>query len=117
MRLLVHSSEAATWVAEQEGQMAGFGIVEWAENRDETVAYIQTLEVAPDWRGQGVGRELQLRLEAAARAEGAQRIWLHVDENNAPALGLYRTRGYRFLYREEDYYGPGSTALIHSKPL
>ncbi len=97
--------------------MAGFAIVEWAEEADGVAAYIETLEVSPDRRGQGIGGELLRHLEVSARGAGAQRIWLHVDEKNAPALSMYEARGYRFAGREEDYYRHGRAALVYSKPL
>ena len=30
MRQLVESADSATWIAEDDGQIAGFAIVEWA---------------------------------------------------------------------------------------
>jgi ribosomal protein S18 acetylase RimI-like enzyme len=36
--------------------MTGFAIVEWTNMRGGITAYIQTLEVAPEARGQGIVR-------------------------------------------------------------
>ena len=79
--------------------------------------YLQTLEVSPDWRGQGVGGELLRRVEGSARAVGAEGIWLHVDAENAGAIRMYERRGYGLRGREEDYYAVGGVALIYAKPL
>jgi [ribosomal protein S18]-alanine N-acetyltransferase len=117
MRQLVDSADAATWIAEHEGRMAGFAIVDWAGKPDGTVAYIQTLEVAPERRVSGVGRELMLRVEGSAQAAGAHQIWLHVDAENANAIRLYERHGYHFEEREEDYYARGRAALVYSKRL
>ena len=68
MRQLVQSGNTATWIAEQEGRMCGFAVAEWTAHVGRIAAYIQTIEVAPDWRGQGVGGELLGRVEASARA-------------------------------------------------
>jgi ribosomal-protein-alanine N-acetyltransferase len=117
MRRLIQSRNAATWIAEQDWVMCGFAIVEWMRERSGLVAYIQTIEVAPDRRGQGVGGELLRRVEGSARAAGAQEIWLHVDAGNAAAIRLYEANGYRIEGRKEKYYPAGRAALICSKAL
>ena len=53
MRSLVRRKTGAVWIAEEDGRMAGFAIVEWNRRRQGLQAYIQTLEVAPGARGQG----------------------------------------------------------------
>jgi len=117
MRQLVNSSNAATWIAEDEGRMAGFAIVEWTEEPGRPMAYIQTLEVAPDERGQGIASELLHRLEGSARAVGAEAIELHADAQNAGAIRLYQTQGFLLQGREENYYALDRAALIFSKPM
>jgi ribosomal protein S18 acetylase RimI-like enzyme len=97
--------------------MAGFSIVQWAEEAGRVIAYIQTIEVAPEQLRQGIGNELLRRIEASARAAGAQTIWLHVDAANAGAIGLYEANGYRSEGREENYYARDRAALIYAKPL
>ena len=68
MRQLIASHDAATWIAEVNGHMAGFAIVEWAQQITGIVAYIATLEVLPEQRGRGIGAELLRRLEGSANA-------------------------------------------------
>jgi ribosomal protein S18 acetylase RimI-like enzyme len=97
--------------------MAGFAIVEWAQGRSGLVAYIQTIEVAPEVRGQGVGGELLGRIEGSARAAGADLIWLHVEAGNAAAIRLYEERGYFCEGRRENFYPEGRAALIYRKQL
>jgi ribosomal protein S18 acetylase RimI-like enzyme len=117
MRRLVQSAKAATWIAEQDGRMSGFAIVEWTREPGGIAAYIQTIEVAPERRGQGVGGELLRRVEGSATAAGAQLIWLHVDAENAAAIRLYEANGYRIEGRKEKYYPHGRAALICLKAL
>jgi len=117
MRQLVDSSNAATWIAEEDGRMAGFAIVEWRPEAGGTIAYLQTIEVSPDRRGEGVGGELLRRGERSARAVGAEEIWLHVDAENAGAIHMYQRRGYGLRGREEEYYAVGGAALIYTKLL
>ena len=117
MRQLVNSPHAATWIAEEDGRMAGFAIVEWAEESGVVIAYIQTIEVAPGQLRHGIGGELLRRIEDSARSAGVQAIWLHVDATNAGAIRLYEASGYRSQGREENYYTRGRSALIYAKPL
>ncbi len=117
MRLLVQCSHAATWIAEEAGQIAGFAIVDWTVENSETTAYIQTVEVSPEARGEGVGRELLNRAENSARVACAHSIWLHVEEGNTAAIRLYKAQGYRCEAREEDYYPEGRAALVYVKLL
>ena len=117
MRQLIDSPNAATWIAEEEGRMAGFAIVEWTEFAKGILAYIQTLEVLPERRGGGIGGQLLDRIEGSARAVNAVAIWLHVDEKNALALRLYAANDYLYASRKENYYAEGRAALIFSKPL
>ena len=123
MQLLLDDADSATWIAERNGAMVGFGIVEWSlegEQGDKdrkTVAYLHTVEVTPAQRGQGVGAELLRRLEESAREAEAASIWLHVDETNAGAIRIYTARGFKYESREEDYYGPARAGLVYRKRL
>jgi ribosomal-protein-alanine N-acetyltransferase len=117
MRQLVDSADSATWIAEEDQQMAGFAIVEWVWESDQTIAYIQTVEVAQAHRNRGIATELLHRIEASSKAAGANTLWLHVAETNASAIRLYQAHGYLPKGREEDYYAPGLPALIYAKPL
>jgi ribosomal protein S18 acetylase RimI-like enzyme len=117
MRQLIGQSNAATWVAEQDGRIRGFGLVEWTREAADMIAYIQTLEVLPETRGQGVGGELLRRMESSARVAVAMAIWLHVDAENAAAIRVYERHGFQLSGREADYYGRGRAGLIYAKPL
>lgn len=117
MRHLVSSMNVATWIADKDGQMAGFAIIEWNLEMDEVVAYIQTIEVAPEMRRCGVGNELLCRTEVSARGAGACAINLHVEATNAGAIRLYEVNGYHCEGRKENYYPRGKSALIYVKRL
>jgi ribosomal protein S18 acetylase RimI-like enzyme len=117
MRQLVNSTHAATWIAEEDGRMAGFAIVQWAEEAGRIIAYIQTIEVAPEQIRHGIGGELLRRIEGSVRLAGAQAIWLHVDAANAGAIHLYEANGYCSEGREENYYARDRAALVYAKSL
>ena len=117
MRELTSSPDAATWIAEDQGSMAGFAIVEWAPQISGVIAYIATIEVLPAFRGRGIGAELLRRLEGSANAEQAVAIWLHVDEENTPAIRLYERLGYYNTGRADHYYARNRPAAIYAKSL
>lgn len=115
MRQLVASETSATWVAEDDGQLAGFAIVEWSGPPAEIAAYIQTIEVSPDHRRRGVGLQLLRHIEDSARGAGALQIWLHVDVENDAAIRLYRAQGYAQRATHAHYYGRTRDAAIYCK--
>ena len=117
MRQLVARPRAAVWIAEEGEQMAGFAIVDWRKNKNSIIAYIQTIEVAPESRGRGIGRELLTRIESSASQAGASVIWLHVEAENPSAIRLYEAQGYTCEGRQENYYPLGRAALIYRKRL
>lgn len=117
MRRIVGEPNTATWIAEDEDGMAGFGVVEWFASRAGRTAYIQTIEVLPEKRARGVGRELLAHIEESAREAGAPAIGLHVDAENAGAIRLYERQGYACEGRREGFYPQGRAALVYVKRL
>ena len=121
MRQLIASPNARTWIAEDgpepKIELIGFSIVEWRAGLSESVAYIQTLEVHPEFRERGIGAELLVRAEESARAAGAHIIALHVDIENVAAISLYESRGYARRGKEEHYYARHRGAFVYAKSL
>ena len=117
MRRLVTARDAATWIAEEGGGMAGFAIVAWNEHDSGITAYIETIEVVPEFRSRGIGAALLQRVEASARSAEASALWLHVDITNAPAIRLYERHGFTPRGSEEHFYAPGRGAHIYAKDL
>ena len=127
MRKLIANPNSATWIAEtaaaekgiaeENSKLAGFAIVDWATVPKGTVAYIQTIEVNPASRRQGIARELLRLSEVSALVVGATAIWLHVDVENTAAMHLYEGRGYARKGREEHFYARNRAAFIYAKSL
>lgn len=117
LRQIIERSNSVTWVADQGGRVAGFSVAGFTCEVDRTFAYVQTIEVAPAHRNQGIGTELLRRVEDSARAAGASVIWLHVDTANDAAIHLYESHGYRQQGRQEHYYDRGRAAEVYLKPL
>lgn len=68
-------------------------------------ADILTLGVSPEHRGKHLGSLLLDDLLTAARRGGATTAFLEVRVTNAPALALYRSRGFDVVGTRPRYYG------------
>jgi ribosomal-protein-alanine N-acetyltransferase len=69
-------------------------------------ADVQTIAVAPQAQGQGLGRILLDALIAAAESRSATSLLLEVRANNEPAIGLYTRRGFERIAVRRRYYQP-----------
>lgn len=101
-------------VCDKEAQVAGYvGI--WVVFEE---AHITNVAVAPQWRGQGLGRVLMEEAEKVARQKNALRILLEVRPSNYAALSLYQSLGYMETGRRKGYYSDnGEDAIIMTKLL
>ena len=55
---------------------------------------LANIAVHPDYRRRGIAHELTQHAMQHVRKRGAKSIWLHVQEENAPAIHLYETLGF-----------------------
>jgi ribosomal-protein-alanine N-acetyltransferase len=117
MRTLLNSPNSAAWMAEEEGRIAGFAIVDFTAGREGTIGYIQTIEVAPAYRRRGVATGLLDQVEDSSRHFEAVAVWLHVDSTNDSAIRLYRAHGYVKQGTQNHYYARGRAADIYVKIL
>jgi ribosomal protein S18 acetylase RimI-like enzyme len=67
-------------------------------------AYLEELYVAPDRRGEGLGRALLEAAMETARGEGAEQMELGTSEDDTAARALYESAG--FTNREGSPDGP-----------
>jgi ribosomal-protein-alanine N-acetyltransferase len=80
-------------------------------------AHITTFGVHPDWRRQGIGRQLLLNVAELATAIGARRMTLEVRESNVGAQALYGAFGFDVVGRRKAYYtDDGEDALVMTTP-
>jgi mycothiol synthase len=84
-------------LAEREGQLVGFNwlkrVPEAPPEHPEGEIYI--IGVGDTERGRGLGRSLALLGLHHLRAEGMESCTLYVEADNAPALALYRSLGFK----------------------
>jgi GNAT superfamily N-acetyltransferase len=91
-------------VAEVDGKLAGLAhlLLHPSTWSLQPSCYLEDLFVAPAARGQDVGRALIEAATALAHRHGADRLYWHTQEFNAPARSLYDTLAERtsfIMYR------------------
>ncbi len=97
LRLLLASPQAAVFAAEQGGQVIGMctGQLLISTAQGGLSALIEDVAVLSVWQGKGVGRQLVAAAEVWAASQGASRVQLLADRNNAPALAFYQKIGFQ----------------------
>jgi len=96
-------------VAERAGRIVGYaGLAAWAGE-----SWVQTVAVAEEVRGLGIGRRLMNALLSEARRRAARTCALEVRADNAVAQQLYASLGFRRIGIRRGYYQPsGADALV-----
>ncbi|MDX6583078.1 MAG: hypothetical protein QOI10_2262 [Solirubrobacterales bacterium] len=77
-------------------------------------AEIKRMFVVADLRGRGIGRELLVALEGAARELDYERVRLDTGSRQQAAIGLYRSSGYQEI---RDYNAKPGADLWFEKRL
>ena len=79
-------------------------------------ADMMNIAVHPDYRRQGIGRDLVLALSDALKEKGIRGLMLEVRASNAPAIALYEQLGFIQVGLRHNYYrNPKENALILRK--
>jgi ribosomal-protein-alanine N-acetyltransferase len=97
-------------VAEAEsGEVAGFAIASAVPPEAE----LETMGVAPDWQGRGIGKSLLEEVSQIAAGMGVKKVMLEVRVSNGPARRLYRSQGFVEAGRRAGYYAdPKEDAIV-----
>ncbi len=75
-------------------------------------AELLTIGVAPGARRKGAAAALLSAVCDEARAAGAGRLFLEVDEGNEAAFVLYKTAGFEQISVRRSYYRDGADAVV-----
>ena len=113
MRRFAEAPGATTLLAEADGKLAGFCIVQLEGG----TGYVVTLDVAPQFRRRGLAQRLMAEMEVRTRAAGAAGMALHVFHGNVAAIQFYENIGYNRAGIAEGFYGRGMDALLYRKRL
>ena len=110
----VSGARGAFLVAYRGGAPVGCGAVRLL---DAETAELKRMYVAPEARGQGLGRRLVDALEAEARARGARRLVLETGIRQHAALALYHAAGFTPIPLYGEYRDSAETSVCLGKPL
>jgi ribosomal protein S18 acetylase RimI-like enzyme len=91
--------------------MVRFRETVWGAKLD---AYLEEFYVAPERRGQGLGRALLERVLEFARERGASRMDLGTAVDDRAARALYESVGFTNFERPDD---PGTRMLFYERDL
>lgn len=79
-------------LARVDGEAAGLGGVRYL---DTEIAEVKSMYVVAAFRGTGLGRSILARLDEIAAEHGCRAVRLDTSDYLTPAVGLYRSAGYR----------------------
>jgi [ribosomal protein S18]-alanine N-acetyltransferase len=102
-----------TLVAEREGKIVGFVIVDHRQKR----GHVITIDVLPEARRFGLGARLMTAAEERLRALGCSMVVLETAIDNGAALAFYKRLGYAVVRSIPRYYLDSVDALVLSKQL
>jgi [ribosomal protein S18]-alanine N-acetyltransferase len=119
MKQFAEARNALIVVAEDEasGEIAGFCIAHVERARKGLLAYVVTLDVAPQFRRQGLARTTLQRIEEQAFEVDCDAVELHVSVENDGAIAFYETEGYERSNMVKSFYGLGRHAFVYRKAL
>lgn len=63
-----------------------------------------TLAVDENYRHMGIGKYVLAGIIANAKKRGCKTVYLEVNEDNTPAIGLYKKLGFSKRYIRKNYY-------------
>jgi ribosomal-protein-alanine N-acetyltransferase len=104
--------EPAFLVAERNRSIRGYVVGDVTPNYGRDIGHVKDLAVAPNARGNGLGRRLLTEGLARLAVGGATVVKLEVRESNAVARSLYGDVGFEPLRRVPGYYDDGEDAVL-----
>ena len=91
MRFYLAYDGAECFIAEADGEIAGFVISE----SDDAEAHIVTLDVLQQFRRRGTGSRLLKRAEESLAGRRVSWVWLETATTNEAAIAFWQKHGYR----------------------
>jgi putative acetyltransferase len=110
----VADGQGAFLVAYRDGAPVGCGAI---RRLDADTAEVKRMYVAPEVRGQGLGRRLVAALVDEARRLGVQRLVLETGTRQHAALALYRATGFEETPLYGEYVHSPDTSICMARPL
>jgi len=92
--------------------LLGYVVADTIPNHGTPLGHIKDIAVAPDFRGDGVGRTLLAQAIDVLEDAGAGSVKLEVRISNEVAISLYRAFDFEHRRTIPNYYGNGEDALV-----
>lgn len=107
----VHFEGTSFVVDDEAGQLAGF-LIGFDSQSSTDEAYIHFVGVAPEQRGNGIGRALYERFFEEARSHGRRVVRCVTSPLNEESVAFHRALGFEVDRIVEDYDGPGEARVL-----
>ncbi len=117
IRWASRSDSAEVFVAEVEGEVAGFLTLEWPGTWWNRVAEIGWIAVLPNYQRKGFGSALMKEMERYAEDKGIRKVYVEPSAENEVAIHFYIKNGYKPEAMRRDWYRDGEDSVILGKHL
>lgn len=98
MAEMLRGPDTAAFLAEEDGVVLGYLLALVLENppmfSENKYGFIAEMAVTPEYRRQGLGRELWDRAKRWLLRKGVRSVQLNVSGSNAPGLALWNSLGF-----------------------
>lgn len=111
------SDSAQVFVAEADGKVVGFLMLEWLGTNWNRVAEIGWIAVLPKFQRKGFGRALIEKMEKYAKERGMRKVYVEPSADNEIAIHFYVKNGYKPEAMRKDWYKDGEDSVILGKHL
>ncbi len=115
LREFLRASHRPVIAATIDDNLVGYALV--SLRKGARALRIYSLAVDARFARRGVGRALLQACEAYGRRHRRTALSLEVRYDNAAAIALYESCGFRLFGEHAHYYADGATALRYEKPL
>jgi ribosomal protein S18 acetylase RimI-like enzyme len=112
----VHFEGTSYVVDSEDGQLAAF-LIGFLSQTDSDEAYVHFVGIAPELRGEGLGRRLYERFFADAAAHGRTVVRCVTSPANKQSVAFHEALGFEIEKVAVDYDGPGEDRVLFVKRL
>ena len=112
----VHFEGTSYVVDDDAGQLAAF-LIGFLSQTEPDEAYVHFVGVAPEHRGEGLGRRLYERFCEDARDHGRLRVRCVTSPANDASVAFHKALGFEVERVARDYDGPGEDRVLFVKRL
>ena len=115
-RLFLDHFHATSFVAERDGDLAGF-LIGFMSPSMPDVAYIHFAGVHPHFRGNGLARVLYQRFFELAAADGRRVVSAVTAPRNTGSIAFHTAKGFTVTEPIPGYDGPSSGKVLFERRL